>query len=1189
TANLSDATVYAFLANQPNRSQLVHEDLKQIHEDDLEEMDLKSPRNQESRPGNHDNGNRNQDSSRRTVNVEETSPKVMVAINGAGFDWSFMAEEEVTTNIALMAFSDSEVYNDKTCFNTCLKSFETLKTQLDNLRVEFNKTEFNLATYKRWLASVEEQLVFYKKNEVMFSDQIAVLKRDTSFKDSEIIALKSEIEKLKKEKECNQIKIGKFENASKCLDKLIGSQISDNNRKGPEFKGYRPKASKSVCVDTSNEVKKTPDTPLVKEPKAVNTARPHSAVVNAVRANQANAVKALACWVWRPTKLDSASITLKKHNYIDARGRSKSVMAWDMLSLVEESKDERSLVQNHDEPEPPSDAEKKDDEGSLHINTVSPTVITTRSNLSQTVSNIFSLRDNVTSEVTHTDLFGDETEMDMSNLNTSYQVPTTPNIRIHKDHSLDHEEPKRVTKALSDLAWVEAMQEELLQFKLQKVWVLVDLPKGKRAIGTKWIFKNKKDERGIVIMNKARLIKEEVYVCQPPGFEDPDYPNKVYKVVKALYGLHQAPRAWYETLAKYLLDNGFHRGKIDETLFIKKQKGDILLVQMSSMGELTFFLDVRTASTPMDTEKPLLMDSDGDDVDVHLYRSKIRSLMYLTSSKPNITFVVGDEAVHKELGDRMERAATTASSLEAEQDSDAQTRFEAASKQSNDPPLSRVNILGSGEDSIKLIELMAHCTTLSKLYAITESPTIYASLIEQFWQTAALSTLEDGVMEIIATIDGRVKTITEASIRRHLKLEDSDGISTPPTAEIFKQLALMGYVTTFDSLTFQKGDFSPQWKFLIHTILHCLSPKKTAWEQFSSNIATAIICLATNITFNFSNLIFEAMVKNLDKEATPMPYESPLPRVYSLRSDEGSLSLNELTVLCTSLSKKVESLESELKQTKQTYSIALTKLIQRVKKLEQTIKTSQARRRAKVVISDAEQDKEDSSKQERSLIEELDIDAGISLVPQHVADQGRFDDTQVSDQPEEQLAIFSVAKVLADAAEQRRDFEKVQTYPGRRRAVSTSSGGVNTATELVSTASIKAKDKGKAIIRESEPPKKIKKRVQVQMSIDEELAQKVHEEEQARFNVEHEAKFKAEQEQERLDHETAIKIQEELDAAERQRMAQVHQVAQGFTDDEWDDILARVVVDKDFVQQLQAGEKVSDEDLPRKLVELVNQ
>ncbi|GJU45106.1 hypothetical protein Tco_1202372 [Tanacetum coccineum] len=210
-------------------------------------------------------------SSRRTVNVEETSSKAMVAIDGACFDWSFMADEEVPTNMAFMTFSDSE----------------------------FNKSEFNLATYKRGLASVEEQLVFYKKNEVMFCDQIVVLKRDTSFKDSEINAIKSEIERLKKEKESNQIKIDKFKNASKSLDKLIRSQISDNSRKGvgfvsynvvpppptgffapptidlsnsgheefqqPEFEGYGPKASKSVCKDTSNEVKKTLDASLGKK------------------------------------------------------------------------------------------------------------------------------------------------------------------------------------------------------------------------------------------------------------------------------------------------------------------------------------------------------------------------------------------------------------------------------------------------------------------------------------------------------------------------------------------------------------------------------------------------------------------------------------------------------------------------------------------------------------------------------------------------------------------------------------------------------------------------------------------------------------------------------------------------------------------------------------------------------------
>ncbi|GJY53859.1 putative RNA-directed DNA polymerase [Tanacetum coccineum] len=315
---------------------------------------------------------------------------------------------------------------------------------------------------------------------------------------------------------------------------------------------------------------------------------------------------------------------------------------------------------------------------------------------------------------------------------------------------LSQQEPTKIAQALDDESWVEAMQEELLQFKIQKVWTLVDLPYGKKAIGTKWVYRNKKDERGIVVRNKARLvaqgykqeegidydevfapvarieairlflayasfmnflvyqmdvksaflygtIDEEVYVSQPPGFVDPEFPEKVYKVEKALYGLHQDPRAWYETFSTYLLDNGFYRGQIDKTFFIKRVKDDILLVQvyvddiifgstkkslctdfeqimhkrfhMSSMGEITFFLglqvkkkedgifisqdkyvgeilkkfgfsSIRTASTPMEINKALTKDEDGEDIDVHLYRSIIGSLMYLTSSRPDIMFFV---------------------------------------------------------------------------------------------------------------------------------------------------------------------------------------------------------------------------------------------------------------------------------------------------------------------------------------------------------------------------------------------------------------------------------------------------------------------------------------------------------------------------------------------------------------------
>ncbi|GKD35800.1 hypothetical protein Tco_1251309 [Tanacetum coccineum] len=129
--------------------------------------------------------------------------------------------------------------------------------------------------------------------------------------------------------------------------------------------------------------------------------------------------------------------------------------------------------------------------------------------------------------------------------------------------------------------------------------------------------------------------------------------------------------------------------------------------------------------------------------------------------------------------------------------------------------------------------------------------------------SAEASNDENGEVKINAIIDGHSLSITEGSLRRHLKLADQDGITSIPTTEIFEQLALMGYHTDSDKLTFQKGAFSPQWRFLIHNILHCLSPKKTAWEQFSSNIAAAIICLATNRKFNFSRMIFEHMVSNI--------------------------------------------------------------------------------------------------------------------------------------------------------------------------------------------------------------------------------------------------------------------------------------------------------------------------------------
>ncbi|GJZ45074.1 putative ribonuclease H-like domain-containing protein [Tanacetum coccineum] len=377
-------------------------------------------------------------------------------------------------------------------------------------------------------------------------------------------------------------------------------------------------------------------------------------------------------------------------------------------------------------------ASPKVNTGSFKLNTVDPSVSTASSNDQDSPKDMFIMGASHTLEATHVEFFSDEDEpeVNLGNITNSYPVPTTPNTRIHKDHPIEnvigdvkssvqtrrmtkptseqgflsavyeqktHDtlntclyacflsqiEPTSIAKALSYSSWVEAMQEELLQFKLQQghrqeegidykeVFALVARIEAIRLflayVSFMGILVYQMDVKSVFLYG---TIEEEVYVTQPPRFKHPDHPDKVYKVVKALYVFHQTPRAWYETLAKYLLGNGFKRGKIDQALFIKKQKGDILLVQVY-VDDIIFgstnkallqqkeegifisqdkyvveilkkfnYTDVKSASTPVDLENPLVKDGDADDVDVHLYRSMIGSLMYLTASRPDIMFAV---------------------------------------------------------------------------------------------------------------------------------------------------------------------------------------------------------------------------------------------------------------------------------------------------------------------------------------------------------------------------------------------------------------------------------------------------------------------------------------------------------------------------------------------------------------------
>ncbi|GKB49178.1 putative ribonuclease H-like domain-containing protein [Tanacetum coccineum] len=626
------------------------------------------------------------------------------------------------------------------------------------------------------------------------------------------------------------------------------------------------------------------------------------------------------------------------------------------------------------------------------LNTIDPSVNTASSYDPNSPKDMFKLGASHTLESTHVEFFSDENEpeADLGNILTSYTVPTTPNTRIHRDHPIknvigDVKSPvqtRRMTKPTFEQGFLSVVYKEKSHdtlntclyacFLSQIKPTSIDLPIGKRAIRIKWVSRNKKDERGIVIRNKARLVAQgykqeegiDYEVVFAPvarieairlflayaSFMDHDNPDKVYKVVMALYGLHQAPRAWYETLANYLLGNG-----IDQILFIKRQKGDILLVQvyvddiifgstnkelftafeklrkdkfqMSSMGELTFFLglqvqqkedgifinqdkyvaeilkkfnyiDVKSASTPVDLEKLLVKDGDVNDVDVHLYRSMIGSLMYLTTSRPDIMFAVcacarfqvTPKTSHLLAVKRIFRYLKGKLTLGLWYSRDSP--FELCKKQT---------VVATSTTEAEYVAAASCCGQIflqkvlmqeGKAYRIPNvecftsevgDEAVHKELGDRMERAATTASSLEAEQDS-ATIDRKVKiTISEGSIRRHLKLEDSEGIPSLLTAEIFEQLTLMGYVTTSDSLTFQKGTLFPTV-----AVLHS--------------------------------------------------YHTPLLDVYSLGRDEGNMQQHELMDLVTKLIDRIGVLEKDLQQTKKTYSTALTRLILRVKKLEKNVK-----------------------------------------------------------------------------------------------------------------------------------------------------------------------------------------------------------------------------------------------------------
>ncbi|GJS69622.1 putative ribonuclease H-like domain-containing protein [Tanacetum coccineum] len=547
---------------------------------------------------------------------------------------------------------------------------------------------------------------------------------------------------------------------------------------------------------------------------------------------------------------------------------------------------------------------------------------------------------------------------------TSIELSFDPNMPALEDYSIfdfsrDDEDNGRTQKGNSCIEGSKldrGYAGRASTIQLQEVWTLVDLPNGKRAICTKWVFRNKKDERGIVIRNKARLVAQGY--TQEEGIDYDEvfalvarieairlflaYASfKDFVVEKALYGLHQAPRAWYETLSTYLLDNGFQRGKINKTLFIKRHKGDILLVQvyvddiifgstkkelcfafeklmhekfqMSSMGELTFFLglqkfgftEVKTASIPTD-QNPLLKDEDGEEVDVHMYLKGQPKLVLWNPKDYPFDLVAYTDSDYARAS--LDRKSTTG---------------------------------GKAKKNVKL--------KMEKLFRMELELIL-------FWSTVKAKTI-NGEVHLHALVDGKKIIISEASVGRDLQLEDAEGSANPidphhtPT---ITQSSNQPQKTQKPRKPKRKDTKVPQpsdpsenvadedvHKELGDSLVRAATTgSNLEAEQDSGNITKTRSKATPNESSSLGttssggprcqetmgDTIAQTRFENVSKHSN----DSLLARGNTLRSDEDRLKLNELMELCTNLQTRVLDLE----KTKTTQQNEIDSLKRRVKKLE---------------------------------------------------------------------------------------------------------------------------------------------------------------------------------------------------------------------------------------------------------------
>nr|GEU77416.1 putative ribonuclease H-like domain-containing protein [Tanacetum cinerariifolium] len=1248
TANLSDATVYAFLANQPNGSQLMHADLEQIHKDDLEEIDLKwqlallsmrakryfqrtckkitingsdtagydktkvecfnchkmghflrkckSPKSQESRP-------RNQDSSRKTVIVEDTSSKAMVAIDGAGFDWSYMGDDEVPTNMALIAFSDSEgdpqtALRDTRIFDSSSKGGKIIdKGKIRTRKLDFKDVYF-VKELKFNLFSVSQMCD--KKNSVLFTKtECLILSPNFKLPDENQVLLKVprknniysfDLKNVVPSKglTCLFAKTTNDESNLwhrrlghinfKTMNKLVKENLvrgieNQLNHKvkiircdsGTEFKNYEMNqlcGVKGIKMEFSNA--KTSQQNGIAE-------RKNRTIIEAARTMLTDSLLPIPFWA-EAANIDcyvqNRVLVTKPHNktpyelltgrapiisYIRPFGYSVTILnTLDHLRKFDGKADEGFLVgsgpkwlfdidsltnlMNYQpvnagnrtnvldtssdvpscneevESSPKDDASKKsivdptcveggkiDDLGCLdqqmkstddYEKTNSTNSLILLVQLHPAALDDFSKMPNLEETGIFDDAYDDKdkgAEADYNKLEIVIPVSPIPSIRIHKDHPKEQiireMEPKKVTHALDDEIWVEAMQEELFQFKLLNRSLSTEFEQlmhnrfQMSSMGELTFFLGLQVEQR---KDGIFLIREK-YVCDIlKKFSFSSVKSARFQVQPKVSHMHAVKRIFRYLKGHPTLGLWYLKGSPLELIaYSDSDYAGASLDRKSTTGGCQF-LGSRLIS--WQCKKQTIVANSTTEVEYIAASSCCGQVLWLQNQLLDYGYnfmqtkihvdnesaicVVKNPVYHSKtkyikirhhfIRDSYEKRLIEMVKIHTDSNvADLLTKAFDVRIELKGFFLMMVMLIWCNMLVTELILLVFSIldfinTTNGHQYTMSNRQ-------ERIGYSRAnrnCSKTVNSVKQIHAIVDGKVVVISESLVRSDLLFDDEDGITCLTNDEIFENLALMSYKPLSTKLTFQKDsdNIIKTQTMAMHNvdipqeIDTCGRPKRqeTIGGTSAQTRSEGVLEQPNKppLTEGHPSRSGEdRLEENIELTDTiPTPHDLPLTGGYTSGSDEGRITLAELMETCTILSNRVTQLKTEISTTKTIYNKAFITLTNRVKKLESQLKHKKSR--AVIHSSDEEGPSvhiEDSPKQGR-IIKEMDKDENINLFSK----QGEVQET---------------AKHLRDDDE-------------------------TLAETLLNIKRSSAKDKGKGIMQETELSKKLKKKEMIQLTLE---------------------------------------------------------------------------------------------------------